>query len=257
MIWEEPWDRAGGRSRAVNRTFTRNTTIYNGGSIRSICKKILRNCRESCPLTSSRLTLSQSRKSGLMVEKVRDYHSRRRERTPCESSNVNREILKALTELNALSARLAKSSQKLLDNNEQQMQRQECFKNDLAEIAALLGIGGKATTEEIPSAPAYGFIARNSLFPDPKHCSFFFTQHRRKSLICNIQKPTDFQQKSQLDPLNRRPWSCRPRSHQRHRNGATPLLRGPAYQAGLLTTEKFQAPDCTSSTTLDLIIFHH
>ena len=64
------------------------------------------------------------------------------------------------------------------------MQRQECFKNDLAEIAALLGIGGKATTEEIPSAPAYGFIARNSLFPDPKHCSFF---HSTPAQIFDLQ----------------------------------------------------------------------
>ena len=60
--------------------FARNTTIYSDGSIRSICKKMMRKCYQSCSMTTSRLTLLQSRKGELMAEKIGKYYYRRRER---------------------------------------------------------------------------------------------------------------------------------------------------------------------------------
>ena len=84
--------------------------------------------------------------------------------------------------------------------------------------------------------------------------AIFLTQQRRKYFICRTTKQADLRTIFQLDFHHRRPWSCRPRSRETNLINSTPSLRWPALPLTRLSTEKFQALDCTSSTIPDLTV---
>ena len=71
-----------------------------------------------------------------------------------------------------MEAQIAELDQKLNRKEEQEPKKE--FHLDWDAIAAIWGVDKVATTpDNIPATPTYTFIARNSRFPDPKHCNFF------------------------------------------------------------------------------------
>ena len=139
-----------------------------------ICKNILRSCREAS--SSSGLTSAQSKKSELMVDEIRKFYSRRRER---ELAEYNEKWKKFNDELNSLVAEMDAFHRKVTGKTieQQQFERDRfqalSFSEQMKEI--LEHPFSKQTTAAVEQSAAqrYSFIPRKSLFPDPKHCDFF------------------------------------------------------------------------------------
>ena len=152
----------------MNQGFTKNTTIYNSRSIRLICRNIMNTCHEACSLPTSRLTLPQSRKYELMMDAVRQFISRRREREQLKWQKQHR----AWSEISATIAAMQAELNQSFATSAAEQAKSELLDQSLWSLKENKST---TTTGEQPAAPAYRFIVRNSLFPDPKNCNFFHT----------------------------------------------------------------------------------
>ena len=142
------------RVNTVEKTKTR--TIYSGRSTRSVSKEMMRNCYDKVGFmsTTRKVTLQQlqSEKDRKMTTATRNYYFRR--------------TIAIWKEICALPAQLSAVSDRTCDKElELQQKPDKRLTNESTKQPTI--------TDEPLTSPAHTFIARKSLFPDPKHCEFF------------------------------------------------------------------------------------
>ena len=170
--------RTGTRTVVYNNNIDKNTekknmTIYSGRTTRSRCKETMNNCYNKAIYRSMKSKSIQKRSDGRRAA-VREYYLRRSERL----------VAKMMERMEAFMARM--------DEREQRPTGliKESVVQDLKERPELTrsSLNKQTTNNDKPlGIPAYSFMARKSLFPDPKHCNSLPLQPRKHSM-CSEQK---------------------------------------------------------------------
>ena len=155
------------------------TTIYSGRSTRSVCKEIMRKCYAKAGIRSRAMDLTA----------IRNFYFRSSARETLKLLEKQSETHASLAAIQAGFDQLsAKDAQRAVAKHDIWDRRDKLFRPLISVTNKRLNESTKqpTNTDEPVATPAYRFIVRNSLFPDPKHCNFLspawaqlFVQHNK------------------------------------------------------------------------------